>query len=368
MRTYQQWLERFLANDLCDFTLTDEGVQWLKLRSLERRELLAAFVAQAKIDVDLKSPDRMQTIWRTVGSDASVLRSLDAFLMAWQRQENGRIDSKLEVIRSNLYRMTEFHWGGDFRNSLDKAIVKRFVKTDEIIPFDQLEKITRGELREMSRGYLLNSWYNYWSAVLIENIFRRQAKVMPAPGKIKNVDFFVDGVPFDLKVTYIPREYAACRMKELAIVDPCKCLKQFAKSHGIPFAKDGDAEQQRYEIEQRIQDSGNVEGVEFLASIRSDWHRLIQDVKEHSRELVRWLYENQGDMRFGAENRIFLVLVDKDDDRASWKLKRNVDKLEPGIQNWIESFHRGDVTSIETKFSFRGRIYRTFADVIFVLT
>ena len=206
MNTYRHWLTRFQANDLLDFTLTDEGLLWLKLRSIERRELLPRFVAQAHLSVDIKAKDRMEEIWRQLCAVPAARKSLGMFLRKCQVDGNRRIIRSFEKIRSNLYQMETFHWGGGFRNSLDKAIVTRFVKTAEIIPYAQLEGVCDGELKAMSRGYLLNSWYDYWSSVLVENIFCRNRNVMPAPGKIKNVDFFVKDVPFDLKVTYLPKE------------------------------------------------------------------------------------------------------------------------------------------------------------------
>jgi len=39
--------------------------------------------------------------------------------------------------------------------------------------------------------------------------------------------------------------------------------------------------------------------------------------------LVVWLYENQGAQRFGADNRLFVVLLDKKDIERSWELKRD---------------------------------------------
>ena len=240
MKTYKYWLDRFVKHDLVDFTRTDSGLLWLKLRSIERRELLTSFVKDADITIDLSNKNRMEFLWTVLCEDKKVQLALTTFMQKCQRSENIHIDKTFENIRSNLYRMSEFHWGGGFRNSLDKAIVTRYVKTDEIIPYERLESICDGELRVMMHGYLLNSWYDYWSSVLIENVFRRQNRVMPAPGQIKNVDFFVDDVPFDLKVTYVPKEYAKEIRKALGIDDPVRCLKRFAKEHKIPFCKDAE--------------------------------------------------------------------------------------------------------------------------------
>ena len=38
--------------------------------------------------------------------------------------------------------------------------------------------------------------------------------------------------------------------------------------------------------------------------------------------LIKWYYENQGERRFDASNRLFLILVDSRDFFNSWQLKR----------------------------------------------
>ncbi len=366
MNTYKSWLNRFSMHDLVDFTVTEEGLLWLKLHSIERHKLLSSFVEDANLGTDLTKNDKMEEIWSALCVSTEVQSALLRFMIKCQQKENQCIDASFETIRSNLYRMSEFHWGGGFRNSLDKAIVTRYVKTDEIIPYEQLESICDGDLRVMTRGYLLNSWYDYWSSVLIENVFRRQDGVMPAPGKIKNVDFFVDDVPFDLKVTYVPKEYVKQIRKQLNLSDPIRQLRHFAKNHKIPFYKGTDEETLRYELEQKIIDSQTEDGQQFLATLKNDWYRIVHHIKDNVIDLIRWLYENQGDMRFGAENRIFLILTDMQDPHASWKLKRNVNLLTPAIKKWVSSFKRSVIEQKRISFTYNKTSYQTFADVVFV--
>lgn len=365
MKSFSFGRKRFDDNDLLDFSRTEEGTLWLMLRSIDRKDLLAEFSES----INSAHPQRIsaESIWRDFATDATFGKSLRKFMLQCQLHENEKIDASLESIRSNLYSMTHFHWGGGFRNSLDKAIVSRYVKTEDIIPFDRLEKICDGELREMSRGYLMNSWYNYWSSVLIENLFRRNPGVLPACGKIKNVDFFVDGFPFDLKVTYIPNEYAALIRKRIGVDDPMKLLKAYAKQHEIAIQENSAPEQIRYEIVERMRDSNDPAARKTLAAIRTGWKRTVASIKDNKRALVQWLYENQGDMRFGSENRIFLVLVDMSNPDDSWKLKRNVELVSPLVKKWVRRFKRDTSETMLTEFVFKSRKYKTYADVIFAV-
>ena len=365
MNPFGYWKRRFDNNDLLDFSRTKEGLLWLKLRSIDRKDLLSDFCS----GVGFCPGPRIsaETVWDGLASKTSFKTALDNFMRQCQERENAVIDSSFETIRSNLYGMTQFHWGGGFRNSLDKAIVSRYVKTESIIPFERLEGICDGELREMSRGYLLNSWYNYWSSVLIENLFRRTPGVLPAPGKIKNVDFFVDDFPFDLKVTYLPKEYAASVRKQQGIPDPMKILRTYAKQQRIAVSEDAAPEQERYEIIERMKDSGEKKAKSVLSSVADGWSKVVHDVVCDKQGLIRWLYENQGDMRFGSENRIFLVLIDMDNPDDSWKLKRNVDLVSPLIDKWVSGFKRKNSGNLLTQFTYKSRQYETYADVIFAV-
>ncbi len=365
MNTFAYWKKRFENNDLLDFSRTKEGLLWLKLRSIDRKALLTEFCVfaghrtQQRVSAEL--------VWQNMASAETFGAALDSFLKTCQERENDKIDASQENIRANLYKMSHFHWGGGFRNALDKAIVSRYVKTDNIIPFDRLDSICEGELLEMSRGYLLNSWYNYWSSVLIENLFRRNPSVLPACGKIKNVDFFVDDFPFDLKVTYIPKEFADLTRKGLGFEEPLKILKRFAKKHGISFSDDTSPEQVRYEIIERLKDLKTKEAMDVLSSVKDTWTKTIKTIMADKQTLIKWLYENQGDMRFGAENRLFLVLVDMENPDESWKLKRNVDLIAPLISKWISGFKREACGKLLTDFSYKSQNYETYADVIFAV-
>jgi len=362
MKTFDFWKKRFAQNDLLEFSRSEEGLLWLKLRSIDRKDLLTSFCTMINMKVEKNT---IENIWIKLNSDATIKMCLFDFMRDRQQRENTKIDNTFECIRSNLYKMKHFHWGGGFRNSLDKAIVSRYIKTENIIPYEDLEKICEGELLEMSRGYLCNSWYNYWSSVLIENLFHRNSCVMPAFGKIKNVDFFVKDFPFDLKVTYIPKEYSKSIRKQLGIEEPLKKLKRFAKMLHIPFEDTADDEQIQYELTERLIDSGTIQGREVVEAVKTEWAETAEYIMNHGKDLIKWLYENQGDMRFGSENRIFLVLVDRDNPSEAWKLKRNIDLIKPVIWNWIEKFDRASVESLLISFDYNTKNYQTYADIIF---
>jgi hypothetical protein len=110
------------------------------------------------------------------------------------------------------------------------------------------------EISHAVRGYVLNSWYNHWSSILIEHIFKSHKKVLPTVGQIKNVDFFINNVPFDLKVTYFPSEYLKLKRKEKGFPVELTYLKSKAKELNIVFDKSANASDIYYEITEKMKD------------------------------------------------------------------------------------------------------------------
>jgi len=75
-------------------------------------------------------------------------------------------------------------------------------------------------------------------------------------------------------------------------------------------------------------------------------------------------------MRFGAENRIYLILVDPNDFSLSWKLKRNIDLLSPVITRYLNNISSDEIRRKQVDFTFKGKAgtFSALADTIFVVS
>ena len=80
--------------------------------------------------------------------------------------------------------------------------------------------------------------------------------------------------------------------------------------------------------------------------------------------MVVWLYENQGAQRFGADNRLFVVLLDKKDIERSWELKRDFDLVFQKIDDFFnkETVSKKD----EIVFTFGRKIYTAVSKVLII--
>lgn len=76
---------------------------------------------------------------------------------------------------------------------------------------------------------------------------------------------------------------------------------------------------------------------------------IVEDAKRSPKELIVWLYENQGEMRFDASNRFFLILVNSSNLSESWKLKRNIPFLKQEIDTHLDSTAQ-DVDQLDIRF------------------
>lgn len=182
------------------------------------------------------------------------------------------------------------------QGQLDQKIQTEYVR--RIVRYEDLLGSVKDKLHNDVTNYVICTWYNHWTTVLIEEHISTHPKVIPTIKNIKGIDIFFDGQPFDLKVTYLPRDY-----------DPIYAV-------------------------------------------------------ENPKELAIWMYENQGAQRFGADNRLFVVLLDKDNPERSWELKRDFALVFQKIDNFFdkETVSKND----EIVFTFGKRTYTAVTKALII--
>ena len=116
-----------------------------------------------------------------------------------------------------------------------------------------------------------------------------------------------------------------------------------------------------------MKDKGDMFCLDVLSELRNQKLTILREAQKDPKILATWLYENQGEMRFGSENRLFLVLVDSDDFNNSWKLKRNLELLKPTIQNYLDSFSTKSIDDLQVSFKYKGKpqVFKAITDIIF---
>lgn len=194
----------------------------------------------------------------------------------------------------------DYFWGRKQFDKFDNAT--NFIYS--INNFEELVKEIDANFKEKPnylelKNYTLNRWFNFWSSKAVEHIFCEDTKVKPHSNtKDKFTDFFIENIPFDLKSTVFP--------------------KGFKKS--IPYAI------------------------------------------EHKGELIKWLYANQSKQkRQHHKNRLFIVLIQTENDQEHWKLKAEILWLREVVSTYLRNFDSLKLHS----FSFENKIIN--ADIIWAI-
>ncbi len=367
MKHFDYWKNLHNSDKLEEFNTDSEGLLWLKIKSIVRKGLIAEFAKEAGLTLSETSLSKQFIELYNVLSK-NVSRShllLDSFIRRANNIQAGHLDT-VQLV-SELYKLKNFDWGGDYQNSLDKYLVSRYVKVYK--SYEALLSKFDTEINPAVKGYVLNSWYNHWSSILIEHIFKSHPVVLPTVGQIKSVDFFINNIPFDLKVTYLPVEFIKEKRKEKGVPVELTFLKQKAAEAKIIFDKKAKPSDIQYEIIEKMKDRGDGACLKALSQIRQENLQILQEAQSNPKILAKWLYENQGEMRFGSENRLFLILVDTEDFSNSWRLKRNIDLLKPTIQHYLDHFGGKRIEDLKTTFGYKWKpqTFSALADVIFVV-
>lgn len=366
-QTFDYWKKLYDGDKLEEFNFNSEGLLWLKIKSIVRKELIADFFKAEQIKLKTTSlTSQFVELYDLMSEDAESSHNLiDSFI----RRKNIEQVESLDVERlvSELYKLRDFNWGGDYKNALDKFLVDRYIKIYQ--DFDILFSKFEGEINRAVQGYVLCSWYNHWSSILIEHIFKTHPIVLPTVGQIKKVDFFINNIPFDLKVTYLPANFIEAKRKEKGLKPELTELKQKAKLANISFTKQKRTDDIYYEIVEKMKDRDDDSCRETLQNLKNVRLEILDQAIKNPRELIQNLYEQQGELRFDASNRLFLILVDTEDFDNSWKLKRNLDLLTPNINTYLENFTEKNTEELEVTFNYKGKdqTFTALSDAIFVL-
>ncbi len=180
-------------------------------------------------------------------------------------------------IRSELQRLTRMPaWGRVQHDGWDRA--SRFIY--RIRSLEALRRETRRVAAERGfplqpfAAYVVRRWYNFHTHQIVLGMVYAHPRVTPEPDPYHpSVDFYLDGVPFDLKLTDFPR--------------------------GYPFSLDG--------------------------------------ARARPEGLVTWLYRNQSrEGRYHTANRLFVVFHHATAPERTWEVRRMFDRIEPLVTAYLD--------------------------------
>ena len=354
-------LDYFFDND--EFAQIDrhpDAYKFYLLRSISKKKDLVAFCDFANLEY---TDPINSTLERCFSSRSITSQLLEEFIRRSYIQDRAEMALEYNTLIGELNRLETFDWGGSYQNSLERNIVNNYVK--KMQNYNQLLSAIEGDLAESLKGYTLNSWYNHWTSILIEYLFKDHENVLPTIGQIKKIDFFIGQTPWDLKVTYFPEELLKQELRNLDFGIELTQVRRKAREIGIPIPTDLNDRSLNVHLQNILSESTDERAISFLRDLNSKKSLIINQKIENPEDLIIWLYENQGSRRFDAGKRIFLILIDKNNMFESWKLKRNITFLRSLVNDGIENIINGETYNIS--FNWEGREYRTEAAIVFVV-
>ncbi|MBN1638071.1 MAG: hypothetical protein JW866_03835 [Ignavibacteriales bacterium] len=358
-------LKNFYRDNKFDEILNHEfGIYFLKMRSVSRKVLLEDLSERAKIVLPTIS-GRGDKLFEFLFCKNISINILDEFIKnVFEQERKIRIINE-DYLYSQLYKLRVFDWGGFYQNAVEQAIVNNYIK--KIQNYDELCNKIEDDINPRLKGYILCSWYNHWTSILIEDMFKDHPDILPAVGLIKKVDFFWKNFPFDLKVTYFPDEFMKLKRKEKGLRPEIVELKTYAKNNDIYFDKQASKNEIFSELYTRIAEDTSQKSRNFFNKFVGIRKKIIQETIHNPISLTKWFYENQGVRRFDAANRFFIVLIDINNLEESWKLKRNKNLLKEHIDNYLNNNKSINFNDLKLEFLWDERIYTTYATTLFVI-
>lgn len=359
---FKYYADLYQEGKLSELVASPDGLLFLLLRSLARKENLVALGNKiAGFDVKMNTKELLEGLYLSPLT-LEILKESIKELYSQERAIRKQVEPQL---LAELFKLRVFDWGGIRENDINQHLVDNYVK--KVVSYDELLSKIDNEILNSVKGFLLCSWYNNWTSILIEDIFKDHHRVLPTVGRIKQVDFLIDDIPFDLKVTYFPDSFLE-KQRQIKGIKPKNELAEltkFCKSLNMPIDLNRHPPELKLDIISILSESSQTDIQAYYQKFVQTRQSIINDTIANPRLLLKWLYENQGAQRFDASNRLFIILIDQNKLEESWKLKRDYALLKLEINNYLDncSFTRNNLL---LKWSFNHKNYESYTDVLFV--
>ncbi|WEV68684.1 hypothetical protein OZX73_05180 [Bifidobacterium sp. ESL0775] len=360
--TYEQLSERFDNND---FDVINQNPEQAKrfyyVRSVSKQQQIRPLAENFGLDATLHTAEIVNEVF---DSDDITVNDIKEFINQQYVLELENRELTQDELVTELSQLHSLDWGGSQADSLEKNIVHNYV--DKLPRYRDICEAVEGRVFESMRGYTMTSWYNHWSSILIEDIFKQSEHITPTVGRIQKIDFFINDVPFDLKVTYFPKQYLEDCFRKLHEGSEIAQVKRQCRREHISVNPDGIPQRGLNEYLQNClrERTRSEDAQDFIQNLDIKKRHFVEDAMQDSVSLERWLYEHQGERRFDAANRFYLILVNTNNMFESWKLKRNLDLLKTSINEKLEECIENGPDLIH--FNWQNQQYTARCEILFI--
>ena len=153
MKNFSYWKKQHESERLEEFNLDTHGLLWLKIKSIARKDILVDFANRNNIQLKETSlSGQFVELYDALARNPSKShRILDGFIHMINDNQAAKLNA--DQLVSELYKMKNFDWGGDYQNSLDKYLVTHYVKA--LRSYDTLMSKFETEINIAVQGYVI---------------------------------------------------------------------------------------------------------------------------------------------------------------------------------------------------------------------
>jgi len=171
-KSFKELVKLFNNNKFNEIENDKQGIRFLKLRSISRKDTIVEIARQNKLNIDdLTASDIFELVF-----NSSIINNetIDAYILLKYKIERDERKKDEDILINEMYKLEIFNWGGSNGNSLEKNIVNNYVK--KIKSYQKINDEIEGTLLSSLRGYTLNSWYKTIGPLFLLKIYSKTMK------------------------------------------------------------------------------------------------------------------------------------------------------------------------------------------------
>ncbi|HAR99933.1 MAG: hypothetical protein US57_C0011G0124 [Candidatus Moranbacteria bacterium GW2011_GWC2_37_73] len=254
---------------------SSRDVNFIKLKSLKKADLFKfcnKFIIESSRDVTQTIANILEAFDNKKVTTTQINDYIRDLYKEMREGEIGLTGATHQKIIEELDKVDSHIWGM-IQGAVDSHIQANYVR--KYFLYNDIVNAVSSRLYDTIKSYTLCTWYNHWSTVFLEDLICENKNVVPIIKKVKGVDVIWNEQPVDIKVTNLPKEWFKDK-------------------------------------------------------------RTIDEAIKNPILVAKYLYEYQGEARFGDDNRLFILIYDKSNPSESWKIKRDYELIKKNVGEFFE--------------------------------
>ena len=163
------------------------------------------FLKELALSLRVNSKGKVSEIIKRIIDKSPNMKTIDKFIKQKypEKAQEWKETISDESLKKELNKVKTFAWGA-VQGQLDRKIQTEYVR--KIVRYKDLLSNVKAKLHDDITNYVVCSWFNHWTTVLIEDHISTHPRVIPTIKNIKGVDclLYTSPSPRDLSTPRMP--------------------------------------------------------------------------------------------------------------------------------------------------------------------